>query len=578
MIKLLVVFFFSQTLWMTTAFAQNLPQNLEQSSDKIPLTVESTRLTQESIKPGDRVLAVVELSLHPQFSAYEDKLKLFPLAPDGVQVGGLQIKPIIQFTDFAGKIHTGFRGKTTLEFFLEVPSKLDKPIEEFIVDVEYIACTEKYCLPKNQLEIKIPIHPTANVGKSSFIEEKISSNLFLAYCFIFIFGFLTSLTPCVYPLIPITLAVIGAKTANASKAQAFSLSLVYVLGISATYSVLGVIAAKTGALFGQALSYPPVVLAFAAIFMLMALSIYGYFEIQIPHFITRRLTSNQNSKGYAGAFSAGLIAGVVASPCVGPVLVGVLAYIAKSQNVFLGFTLLFTFAMGMGLLFLIIGTFSSLFKKLPRSGGWMDGVKFILGSALLIVALYYLKPILPGAWFTICYVLLIMVALVSFFTKIYRKSAHFIFHIMPFVFCGVAILSPLVYQMQPKVSEPMEEKAAYQNGWMHYSEERVHEAKKQGKPVIIDFYADWCAACMELDEKTFSQTEFIEATKEFVLLKVDATETFPELADLQKKYDVYGLPTIVFINKDGQLLKDLSLTGFEEISPFMQRLSNLQKK
>ncbi len=563
---LLVAFFLQPTF----AF------DLNQKEQNRPLQVESVTVTTPLVKGGDRISVTVDVKIDKEFSVYDEKMKLFPLEPDGMQLGGLQMTPTIEFVDFSGQRHTGLRNQARLQFFAEIPKQLDHPLEKIMIDLEYIACTQKFCLPKTRQEIQIPVNISGPqvVSTSSMIEEQISKNLLWAFVLVFVFGFLTSLTPCVYPLIPITLAVIGARTAQASKAQAFALSFVYVLGIAATYSVLGVIAAKTGALFGQALSYQPVVLFFVVLFVLMALSIYGYFELRVPHFITRSFEKAGPSKGFAGAFTSGLIAGVVASPCVGPVLVGVLAYIAKSQDVVLGLSLLFTFAMGMGVLFLFLGTFSSAFKKLPRSGGWMDLIKFILGTALLVVALSYLKPLLMPEWFSICVALLSFAAVFIFIAKVYPKTSRKSIHRMPLVFCALVVLSPIASQWKPTNTENSS-KAALKNGWQYYSEEAIAKAKAEGRQVIIDFFADWCVACVELDEKTFSTPQFIEATKNMSLLKVDASENFPELADLQKKYEVYGLPTIVFINKKGEIEKEATLTGFEDIEPFMVRLKKI---
>lgn len=573
MMKALVIF----TLFLVCGATQAL--DLAASGEVQPVSLVSARVSPLEVQPGARIAVSIDLSIAENFSVYEDKLKIFPLEPDGMTLGGLQMSPVVEFIDFSGKQHRGLQKTAKLDFFAEIPKDADVPLKTFAMDLEYIACTTKYCSPPTKLEVKLPLNIQSREVKSntSMIEQQISKNLLWAFVLIFVFGFLTSLTPCVYPLIPITLAVIGARASQLSRGQAFSLSLVYVLGISATYSLLGVVAAKTGALFGQALSYQPVVMAFVILFVLMALSIYGYFEIRIPHFISQRLEKSGGNSGYAGAFTSGLIAGIVASPCVGPVLVGVLAYIAKTQNIVLGFWLLFTFAMGMGVLFLLIGTFSSSFKKLPRSGPWMDGVKFVLGTTMLGVALYYLKPLLPETWFMICLSLMMAAAVFIFIAKVYPKLDHKFWHYMPFVFCALIVVSPLALKLptSPHTSEQLQ-KAALKNGWAYFSEEALIKAKEQGKPVIIDFFADWCAACVELDEKTFSKNEFIEATKDFVLLKVDASENFPELADLQKRYEVYGLPTIIFINKQGVVEKELTLTGFEEIEPMMTRLKNLQ--
>ena len=572
MIKTLVFLLFN--LVFSIVFAVDIEQkNLDQ-----PLKLKTIKMAATAVEAGGRVAITVEMDVSRNFYVYEDKVKLFPLEPDGMTLGGLQMSPLVKFIDFSGREHRGMKNSVRFDFFAEIPQQLDTPLKYIVFDIEYVACTQKYCLSPTKMEVKVPVNISSTTrvsAKSSMIEEQISQNLLFAFVLIFVFGFLTSLTPCVYPLIPITLAVIGARAAQSSRAQAFALSFVYVLGISVTYSLLGVLAAKTGALFGQVLSYQPVVMVFVILFVLMALSIYGYFEIQIPYFISKRLEKSGQGQGFGSAFSAGLIAGVVASPCVGPVLVGVLAYIAKTQNVYLGFGLLFAFAMGMGVLFMLLGTFSSFFQKLPRSGGWMEGVKFILGSAMLGVSLYYLKPLLPEAWFLICCVLMLIAAIFIFIAKVYPKTERKLIHQMPFVFCLLVIVSPMFVHLSLNSASHNTGKIALKNGWSYYSEEALVKAKSQGKPVIIDFFADWCAACVELDEKTFSRSEFIAATKDFVLLKVDASENFPELVDLQKKYEVYGLPTIVFINKQGEIIKDLSLTGFEEIEPMLVRLNKI---
>jgi len=492
-----------------------------------PLQITSVSNAPDDTMPGSRFPILLSLTLPKGFHAYEDKMKVRVLQPEGTSVSDLILKPSQEFLDFSGKAHKGLVEKGTLEFFMEIPKDAGN-LKELKFELEYIACTLKYCLTPQVVPFSSTINtPKANMADASFIEEKLQSNLLLAFLIVFAFGVLTSLTPCVYPLIPITLAVIGTRTTQRKKSHAFLLSVVYVHGIATTYSILGVIAASTGALFGQALSYPPVIIFFSFLFFLMGLSLFGLFEIRAPHFITAKLGTNKNSEGYLGAYLTGLVAGVIASPCVGPVLVGILAYIAETQNVILGFTLLFTFAMGMGMLFIALGTFSSLGRKLPKSGPWMNGIKYALGLAMIGLGLWYLKPLVTKG----------SLAPASIASKVPLK-----------------------------------------NGWKLYSEELVEQARKDGKVVMIDFYADWCGACVELDEKTFSTPQFIAQSKDFVLLKVDATESFEGLGELQKKYDVFGLPTVVFVSKSGQLIKDLTLTGFEEVDRVSARMTDAQKR
>lgn len=547
-----------------------------------PLTLVSAQPVSANVSAEQRFPIRLSLKLADGFHGYEDKLRIFAIQPDSTRVGDIIIKPQVKFVDFAKKEHMGFEKDFSAEFFIEIPKDHTGELKNVEFDIEYVACTEKFCLPRNRLSVTVPVVASASsapppsasgfsLANSSSIESQIESNLLLALVLIFIFGFLTSLTPCVYPLIPITLAVVGARAAHkSSKLQAFLISCVYVQGIATTYSLLGVVAAKTGSLFGQALSYPSVVIGFALLFFAMALSIFGVFEFSIPASITDRFQSKNGDKSFFGAYSAGLIAGVVASPCVGPVLVGVLAYIAKTQSLLLGFVLLYTFAMGMGVLFIALGTFSSFINKVPKSGPWMNLVKYILGTMLLGLSLYYLNPIISSAVYNFILGIFITIscAFLYILTQPKKRAGLFLF-----VIFAVALLGFSYSQLlkNPTVSVETSE----QERWDDYSEELIAQAKSEGKPVIIDFFADWCGACIELEDKTFSTNAFKEATNDFYLLRVDATEHFDGLDQLQKKYEVYGLPTIVFINPKGEFRKDLSLTGFEDVDSFLKRLKAL---
>lgn len=232
-------------------------------------------------------------------------------------------------------------------------------------------------------------------GQGSEFEKTLGEKgLLSALLLVFVAGFLSSLTPCVYPLIPITIGIFGARGAS-SRLQGLSLSLVYVLGIALTYSVLGVFAALFGTVFGGAMQHPVVIIGLVVLFVVLGLSSAGLFDLRLPGGLQTKLNS-VGGAGYLGAFLMGLVAGIIAAPCVGPIVAGILLYVAKQQDVLLGGGMLFVFAWGLGMIFLFLGTFSSLINRLPRAGGWMEGVKVVFGAVFFGMALYYLRYVFGG--------------------------------------------------------------------------------------------------------------------------------------------------------------------------------------
>jgi thiol:disulfide interchange protein len=211
---------------------------------------------------------------------------------------------------------------------------------------------------------------------------------------VFLAGVLSSLTPCVYPLIPITISVFGARQAD-TRWQSFTLSLTYVSGIAITYAIMGLVAASVGSVFGAVLQSPLVLLGVALLFFLLGLSSLGVMDFRLPGNLQTRL-SQTGGAGYAGALIMGLVAGIIAAPCVGPIVAGILLYVAQQQDLLLGSVLLMVFAFGMGMLFLALGTFSSLIHRLPRAGGWMEGIKAVFGVVFIGLALYYLRFVVPA--------------------------------------------------------------------------------------------------------------------------------------------------------------------------------------
>jgi thiol:disulfide interchange protein DsbD len=576
-----------------------------------------------SAKDPKSATVIVDLDLVEPYKAYADRFKLVVEEPTDVEIEPFQLTPVVQFMDtFSKKMKDGIKKKGTMTAKVTLPNPESAKVLK--LKLTYQACTSEHCLfPKHIVltpgataektaaigsaepneSAKSTDDPTkkdappakrapaSSGGQSSEFEKAMGAGLLSAVLFMFVAGFLTSLTPCIYPMIPITLAILGASErrvggradtgAKHSKLRSFFLSIFYVLGIGVTYSILGVTAASTGALFGSALSNIYVVSGLALLFVAMGLSMYGLYEIQAPAFIRDRVGQGKSETGYFSSFAMGLAAGVVASPCIGPVLVSVLAYIAQTQDKALGLILLFSFAMGMGVLFVVLGTSSSLLQKVPKAGAWMDTVKFVFGTTMVGMAIYYIAPVYPD-WAVRAIIGLSVVLIASAYGAFapattgasqVKKGAAVAAFCIGIALMMVSTLEKSGVQLATSggATGTSAGKVA-KLGWQSYSDEALAAAIEQKKPILVDFWADWCGACHELEEKTFPDDRIQALSKDFVLFKIDATTDSPEIDRLKKKYSVMGLPTMVFYDTSGQIRTDITVTGFMNADDFLDRM------
>jgi thioredoxin:protein disulfide reductase len=427
--------------------------------------------------------------------------------------------------------------------------------------VTYQACSDgenAMCFPPVTVEKTLDI--AVSTGKKTLeqrLADALNSSMLLALLIIFIGGIGASLTPCVYPVIPLTVAFIGARS-NDKKMKGFVLSIFLVLGIATTYSILGVLSAESHVAFGSIVQKPAFIIPISLVFIAMGLSMFGYYEIQLSSKLNTKLQVKK--KGLLGAFLVGMTTGVLAAPCVGPIVVVLLTWIAKTGSPFLGFLYMFVFALGMGVLFVLIGTFTGLMSALPKSGNWMLWVKGIFGITFIAVALWFLKPLLQEKTIYIAILALLPILLMIFRKKWVNGKIGLAFLIM---FLVVLIVG-----------------AHYQkNAIPDYRAQISQSLSKAGESnqlVILDFYADWCAACKELDENTWSNPEVIRVLKgTAIMVKLDFTLTSKSGTNLQQKYGVRGLPTVIITDKNGKELKRFS--GFLKPASFLTLFNEAKK-
>ncbi len=380
--------------------------------------------------------------------------------------------------------------------------------------------------------------------------------------FIFLGGLALNLTPCVYPLIPITVSYFGGQTGG-RPAKVFGLAALYIFGMAVTYSVLGVLAALSGALFGAALQSPPVLIFIALVMIALALSMFGLYEFKVPTALMQM--AGGSKPGFLGAFFMGLTVGFVAAPCIGPFVLGLLTYVGTTANPVLGFWMFFVLALGLGAPFLLLGAFSGLLHNLPRSGMWMVWVKKIFGVILLAMAAYFAAPILPGwiAKYLLPAILLaggLYVGLIES-TKFHSKFFPWLKRAAAAIFAGMALW----------LAWPEEE--AHAGAWLALSDAALAQAQQEAKPVIIDFTADWCLACKELERFTFPHAEVRARADHFVFLRGDLTKyASPEVQAIRQQYAIKGLPTIVFLDAAGEEIDDLRVIGFVDGNEFARRM------
>jgi thiol:disulfide interchange protein DsbD len=450
------------------------------------------------------------------------------------------------------------------------------------------ACNDQVCLAPSTIPVRIDVAVAERGATVTAIHEELfaqyspaetlltgaddrlarafeSENALVAFFAIFLVGLALNLTPCVYPMMSVTVSLFGAQSDTNTLRVAFK-ATTYVLGIATMYSVLGVSAALSGGLFGSWLQSSWVLAGIAALLFGLALSMFGLYQIQVPYWLTSKLGGTTGT-GLIGLYLSGLVVGVFAAPCIGPPVIALLAFVGAKGDPLFGFWVFFILSLGLGFPYLILGTFSGLLKKVPKSGVWLVWVERLFGVVLVGAALFYLSlAFLPKYSAHVVPITLLIGGVYLGFLEPSGKDRP-AFRRFQYAFGVVAL-----------VISAMGFNALREPGltWEPYSEQRLREARAAGKPVMIDFYADWCIPCLELERKTFTDPGVMAAADGFVRLKVDLTHfDSPEAERIRREFNIAGVPTIVFLDPNGDELKSARVVGYIPPKEFIARFQPL---
>lgn len=515
-------------------------------------------------------------------------------------------------------------GETVFETspVIEIKLAKDRAVEDIVpitLQLSYQGCSEQglcyepidtkfnFNIETSKLVLKgdsdLPVKVAPVIKKSPITVSEtdriaqtfIEGNVPLILLTFFTFGLLLSLTPCIFPMIPILSSIIVAQGKNMNAMRGFVLSLVYVLSMSVAYTIAGVLAGLFGGNIQIAMQNPWVISTFALLFVGLAMSMFGFFKIGLPSSWQTKLSKSSeeaSSKGgYFGVAIMGFLSALIVGPCVAPPLAGALVYIGQSGNALLGGAALFVLSMGMGVPLLLIGIGAG--KYMPRPGGWMDTVSHVFGVIMLVIAIWMLSRIVVPSIALLLWAALLIVVSVYLGALEPLKGDHkgikafykgvgilFLAYGLMLLYGGVKgaenPLAPLNFAHEEPtsaVSKGMEFKT------IHSSEELdTVLAENKGKKIMLDFYADWCTSCKELDHITFKDPRVIELLKEYVLVRADVTANTEAEQALAKRFNLFGPPAMIFFDRSGKSIQGADLIGYKDTQAFITHMQFLETK
>jgi len=407
---------------------------------------------------------------------------------------------------------------------------------------------------------------TASDTKTVSQEGAAPASIWFTLVAILLGGLALNLTPCVYPLIPITVSYFGGKSEKI-KGHIIIHGILYMFGLAITNSLLGLSAALSGGMLGFALQSPYVLIFVAGVMVAMALSFFGLWDLRLPFWLTR--IASKNYAGFSGTFFMGLTLGIVAAPCLGPFILGLLVYVGQRGDPFVGFLYLFTLSIGLGLPLSVLAIFSGAIARLPKSGDWMLWIRKLMGWVLLGMAAFMISPLLSQLFAK--HWLLVGVSVAAGIHLGWLDTTGKKLKIFPYFKKAVGIIlvvSGIIYLTLSTQDVGKIE-------WIPYNQSIIAKAAEEKKPMIIDFYANWCGPCVAMEREVFTDPEVIKLSRNVITMRLDLTRSQPFHDDIMRKYQIRGIPTAVFINGQGVEEMRLRAIGFVEKGEFLKRLKLL---
>jgi len=531
----------------------------------------------------------VTFAIADGYYMYRDKFRFSAEGNPAVKLGTPQLPSGARHKDeFFGEVETYRR-----QVRIHIPAQGEGRFELKVVSQGCADVGVCYVPMESQASLQLTSAGGASEPRFSIFASDVEiarlfeGNAALVLAGFFVFGLLLTFTPCVLPMIPILSAIIAGEGEQLNKARGLALSLSYVLGMAVAYALAGVAAAYSGSLIAAALQNAWVLGAFALVFVALALSMFGLYELRLPGFLHQRLNSaHQRLRGgrIASVAAMGVLSAIIVSPCVAAPLAGALLYISQTRDVALGGTALFAMALGMGVPLVAVGISEG--ALLPRAGAWMEGVRKFFGVLLLAVAIWIVSPVIPPmaqmlAWGTLLVGSAVFLRAVdalpagaSAWQRLWKAAG-----IVALV-AGVALLvgaftgsrdplRPLAGLTES--SQP----AAAPLPWTRVASlaELETKLKAPGRPVMLDFYADWCVSCKEMESFTFSNPKVRAELDRMLLLQVDVTAHNEDDKALLKRFSLFGPPGIIFFDADGREIKGLRVIGYQNAERFLKTLS-----